>query len=410
MCWNSIYGSNEGIPFSDTITLLTTSYPGVNSTNKFPNIESYLNLTILTPTSSLITPKNPTGLYSCWCFDIKDDIFPGQNYTAYSVSLLDPSAVTLYQNLYNSYPTSYPLNIYLQTAFNAILWIFNQAFHYETVNNYTYGDIQIAIWNLLFTNINTAPGPDYIPVITDGSASYTSANVAAILNDSLTNINNYPNMKTMICKTNKIIGNLMLFNYNEYNYSQPAQILCISTVIDCNCCPCDCPEYIYVFNNSTENIIIDSCSIPVDLSQVVPYNMPLGYSIVMSGISLNSNSGLVLTTKGVYECNFSVTGFPLSGNIISFKLINVPAINGIPVLDFTGAITIIGSVYKTETNLTNDETLVGNCKFIANEGDTIYLVNNTLSKILLSRDTIPPSICESSLNASLDILLLDNNL
>ena len=36
-CWNSIY---QGV----TLTEYITNYPGLNSTNKFPTIESYLNL------------------------------------------------------------------------------------------------------------------------------------------------------------------------------------------------------------------------------------------------------------------------------------------------------------------------------------------------------------------------------
>lgn len=357
----------------------------------------------------MITPTNPDGIYSCWCFSIKDDIFPGQKYNANSISLLDPSAIELFQSLYYSYPTSYPLNIYLQTAFNAILWIFNMVYEYETVNNYTFGDIQTAIWNLLFTNINTAPGSSYSPIITDGSAPYISENVAAILNGSLTNINNYPNMKTMICKTNKIIGNLMLYNYNYYNYNQPAQIVCISTIIDCDCCVSIGPEYIYVFNTPTNYVIIGECSVPIDVTQVVAYNMPSNYTIVKKGISINSNNnGLILNTTGVYEANFSITGFPLSGNIISFKLITVPAVNNIPATDFTGATTIVGSIYKTETDTINAETLTGNCKFIANAWDTVYLVNNTLSQITLLLDKVPSSTCEPSISASLDIILLDN--
>ena len=367
-----------------------------------------MNLSILTPTSPLITPSNPSGIYSCWCLDIKDDVIPGQNYTANSISILDPSAVILFQNLYYSYPTFDPLNVYLQTAFNAILWIFNMAYEYETVNNYTYGDIQTAIWNLLFTNINSPPGPSYVPVITNGSAPYTKENVAAILNDSLTNINNYPNMETMICKTNKIIGNLMLLDYDLYNYNQPAQILCISTIMDCDCCICNGPEYIYVFNMSNENITISPSTQQIDCRQVVKFNMPIGYPIVNKGISLNGNNGLIISSTGAYEANFSVIGIPLSCNILSFKLVKVPPINGVNAIGFTGATTIVGSVYKTECELNNVKTLIGNCKFIAYAGDTIYLVNNTLSQILLLTDTIPPSTYELTINASLDIILLDN--
>jgi len=407
-CWNSIYGSTGGIPFPNTLTEYTTTFPGVNSISKSPNIESYLNLTILTPTSPLVTPMNPTGLYSCWCFDIKDDVFQGQNYTANSISMLDPDALMLFSNLYNSYPTTYPLNTYLQIGFNAILWIFNMAYQYETVNNYSYGDIQTAIWNLLFTNINAPPGPSYIPIITDGSVPYNAVNVAAILDDALRNINNYPNMITMVCKTNKIIGNIMLLNYSEYNYNQPSQILCISTILDCDCCVCSEPAYIYTFNMANQNITIAPCSQPIDSTQVVPYNMVHDYSIVNKGIILNSNDGFVLSNLGVYEANYFIGGFPLTGNILSFKLIIVPSVNGIPANDFTGAYTINGSVYKTVSQPTNIQNLNGNCKFVANAGDTVYLVNNTLSEIVLLMDTSPTSTCEPTINASLDIILLDN--
>lgn len=44
--------------------------------------------------------------------------------------------------------------------------------------------------------------------------------------------------------------------------------------------------------------------------------------------------------------------------------------------------------------VTNIDTFVDNCKFTANPGDTIYLVNNTNSSIILLVDTNPDSRCE----------------
>ena len=401
-------GTTEGLPNSNTLVQYTTSYPGNNTSSKNPNIMSYLNLSILTPTSSLITTSNPSGTYSCWCFDIKDDVFPGQTYTANSISMLDPSAITLFSNLYYSYPTSYPLNINLQLAFNAILWIFNMAYDYQNTNNYTYGDIQTSIWNLLFTNIDAAPGPSYVPIITDSSAPYISSNVAAILNDAFINIKNYPNIETMICKTNKIIGNLMILNYDDYNYNKPSQILCISSILDCDCCDCIDPEYIYVFNSSIKNIFISACSQPLDITQIVPFNMPSNYTIINKGMLLNNNNGIIVKTTGIYEANFSITCYPLSGNIISFKLMNVPSINGIPSNNLINATTIIGSVFFTESDSKNTNILNGNCKFTANANDTIYFVNNTLNQISLLMDSNPSSTFDQPVNASLDIVLLDS--
>ena len=278
---------------------------------------------------------------------------------------------------------------------------------YETVNNYTYGDIQTAIWNLLFTNLKTEPSSYYIPITPNDNVTYNSENVVSILTDSLTSINNYPNMKTMICKTNKIIGNLMIPNYNDYIFNNSSQILCISTVLDCKCCACCEPEYIYVFNMSSENTTVEAYSQHIFSSQVVTYNMPSNYSVVSKGITLNMyNNGLILKTTGVYEANFSICGFPLIGNVISFKLINVPSVNGIPAIDFNGASTITGSVYKT-INFIDIGTLTGCCKFIANAGDTLYLANNTSSQVILIMDTETSSMREPTVNASLDVFLIE---
>lgn len=42
------------------------------------------------------------------------------------------------------------------------------------------------------------------------------------------------------------------------------------------------------------------------------------------------------------------------------------------------------------------------------QGDTVYLVNNKPSEIILLCDTNPPSIYETTINASNDIFLLDS--
>lgn len=120
-------------------------------------------------------------------------------------------------------------------------------------------------------------------------------------------------------------------------------------------------------------------------------------------MNLNINNGIILTKSGYYEATFSLIGFPLTGSIISFKLVNVPSQNGLPAQDFSGNTTILGSVFVSYT-----ETINGNCKFIANEGDTIYLVNNTLFNISLYTDINPSNTYETTVNATLDIILIDS--
>ena len=235
-CWNERYSASD---LSDNLLQYSVAYPGVRN-NKHPDIDAFFNLTVLTPGSHLVNKCNPRGLYSAWCFDIKDVVFPGGIYSATPISMCDPDAAMMFAALYNSFPTIFPLNIHLNTAFMAILWIFNKAKYYENVNLFTNGDIQTAIWNLLFTNINSAPGFGYIPIITDPSAPFTASNVEAILNDAFNHICHYCTCKELIADTCMVIGTIMLLDYQEYQNNIPSQIICISNKIEC-CCECDCP-------------------------------------------------------------------------------------------------------------------------------------------------------------------------
>ena len=73
------------------------AYPGNPlAADKDPNVSSYFNITILPPDSDFITCYNPSGVYVGWCFDVYDEINPGQDYTAKFISMLDPNAWTTF--------------------------------------------------------------------------------------------------------------------------------------------------------------------------------------------------------------------------------------------------------------------------------------------------------------------------
>ena len=100
-----------------------------------------------------------------------------------------------------------PINADLQYAFWCILYIFNTATIYENTNGYTFGDIQTAIWTLLYAQITPSsypyPGSLYTysdgALYTDPTAPYVAANAYAIINDAIlhtqnTNATNYTNL------------------------------------------------------------------------------------------------------------------------------------------------------------------------------------------------------------------------
>lgn len=142
-CFNRIFSSvfPQEIEYS-------VAYPGAINSAKVPNIQSYLNTAITVESSrtpNLLTRLNPNGNYSCWCFDINDTINPGPTYTAQVVSLLDPNIVAAINAIYHCDPSSPLYTTYL----GGILYIFNEAQNFEALG-YSYQDIQVAIWTLLF--------------------------------------------------------------------------------------------------------------------------------------------------------------------------------------------------------------------------------------------------------------------
>jgi BclB C-terminal domain-containing protein len=177
------------------------------------------------------------------------------------LSLSAPDVATQFQIAYNP-GIGRPINtLDLQYAFWNILYIVNQLAVFEnTPNNFTYGDIQTAIWTLLFQNINAASLPYSGTLTTDPTAPYISANVYTIINTSLqaTQSINVSNYLTLITQGTMTDGALLL-NYpmiagaakkssklksksshtagtiQPTKSNGPAQIMCILKSL-CDCC------------------------------------------------------------------------------------------------------------------------------------------------------------------------------
>lgn len=217
-CFNRVFSSVFPQEISYSI-----SYPGAINSEKVPNIESYLNTLISSESSrtpNLITKMNPTGIYSCWCFDTNDFITPGTQYVAEVISLLDPSIDAAINAAYTCNPTKPIYTTYL----GGILYIFNEAQNYQALG-YSYEDIQVSIWTLLFTSNPLTATPDS----DGGNLSYTAANVAAIIKAAVAAQLAY-NADGDACThliTTKIMG-LVCFNNNPITSSTGCnQILCL---------------------------------------------------------------------------------------------------------------------------------------------------------------------------------------
>ena len=168
--------TNEIIAFDIT-------YPGIQQLGKSPDINSYFNVDTVYSSPTGI----PNGVYSTWCMDVVNEIGDGYYiYNAYSI--LDPSllssspTVNPYLALYESCNSAG--DVYVNN-FPAILYLINKSSTYESTDGYSMGDLQTAIWTLLYNNITISDIPYDGPLTNNISAPYTPANVYAIINDSV---------------------------------------------------------------------------------------------------------------------------------------------------------------------------------------------------------------------------------
>lgn len=217
ICFQRVFSAK----FPQEITY-SISYPGALDSRKTPNIQSYLNTSIIdegSRTPNLLTRMNPSGVYSCWCVDVHDFISPGTEYKAQLVSILDPHINQVINAMYKCTPNN---PIYL-AYLGGILYIFNEAQNYQAIG-YSYQDIQVAIWTLLFT---IDPAND-TPIDDGGALSYNAANVAVIINAAIAAQIAY-NKDGDACThliTTKIMG-LIAFNIDPITSSTGCnQILC----------------------------------------------------------------------------------------------------------------------------------------------------------------------------------------
>jgi hypothetical protein len=163
---------------------------------------------------------NPTGVYSCWCFDTNDFVTPGQQYIAQVVSILDPNINQAINSMYHCNPSKPIYTTYL----GGILYIFNEAQNFQALG-YTYQDIQVAIWTLLFVSTPLTSTPDN----DNGALSYNAGNVAIIIADAVAAQLAY-NADGDACAhliTTKIMG-LLCFNISPITSNTGCnQILCM---------------------------------------------------------------------------------------------------------------------------------------------------------------------------------------
>lgn len=220
-CFNKNFNSRYPKQMIYSIT-----YPGNNDSNKVPNIASYVNAFVHSETSTklkLITNANPTGMYSCWCFDAFDNISVGTNYTCDVVSLLDPNIDAVLQAAYSCNP-DHPL---YTTYIAGILYLMNETQNYEVLG-YSPSDIQTSIWTLLFTanpTIDTPVNTSPFGVL----LGYNGLNVSDLIADAIAAQSAY-NIDGDACKhilTTKIMGLLTLNNRPITSDTGCDQIMCL---------------------------------------------------------------------------------------------------------------------------------------------------------------------------------------
>jgi hypothetical protein len=197
-------------------------YPGGNDVRKVPNIASYTTAQISAETSDylkLITAANPSGIYSCWCFDVFDHINAGQNYTCNAISMLARHAIDELETTYSCEPSNPLYTTYLA----GILFLMNEAQSYEA-QGYSSNDIQTAMWTLLFTANPTTATP-----VNDG-LGYNAGNVANLIAAAMAAQLAY-NIDGNACKhilTTKIAGLLTLNNSPITSSTGCDQVMCIA--------------------------------------------------------------------------------------------------------------------------------------------------------------------------------------
>lgn len=167
------------VPISAPMTTMVITYPGA-----IGGIPSYLSAAIsksppyLNPVGTTLggtTIPIITLSYPAWCVDVQNDISPSTTYSNILViPTYDPALATRLAAL-GSGAAAFKVNNVC-----ALNYILNRVSHYTHFLNYTFADIQNAIWHFM---VGTG--------VTDPSAVPTLANVEAIEMDVMMNASTY---------------------------------------------------------------------------------------------------------------------------------------------------------------------------------------------------------------------------
>lgn len=150
---------------------VSVSYPGSSNT--------YFNINYTQSLFQCCDDNIPRPLEG-WCSDFSNTISQNTNYTGIVVSSLDINLSSIF--------SQYGVQILEKNIQMANYIINKKEIYVNAPFNYTFGDIQTAIWRVLED-----------PNASNGSAPFTQANVDAILLDANTNGKNYIPVKSTDC-------------------------------------------------------------------------------------------------------------------------------------------------------------------------------------------------------------------
>jgi len=209
--WNTTYSAT-----ANSLQTFDVIFPGQTDPTDMmqPNVLTYLNLNVHGP-SSLINANNGVSLFGGFCFDIPNPIDTTQSYTYQMLSMLDPQAWSIFSTLYQSFGSLRPINMAngptSNYPFYAILSLMNNFAQYQSQVHFS-GNMQTAMWTILFQNIAQGTTNYIGSLYTDDTAIYDYTQTYGMINDALTNTQSITasNAYTILTQGNMLIGNLML--------------------------------------------------------------------------------------------------------------------------------------------------------------------------------------------------------
>lgn len=157
--FKDIVTKSNVVVFPDVVSVVV-SYPGVL------NIPSYLDLSLFD--NILLANK----IYDTWCSNVSDVIIPTVNYQSHLISSLNVDFASELKALNVLYIDA--------SHINYINYILNKDKYYTETLGFAFGDVQTALWTLLFDTLTT-----------HSSTPFNISNVIGIIVDALTNGKNY---------------------------------------------------------------------------------------------------------------------------------------------------------------------------------------------------------------------------